>query len=78
MRDDAWPPYCRALLVASVASAARQFPGRGEQAPGRVHGVRKTLKEARAVARLFLPSLGEPARVTIAALAIVRRGRPRA
>ena len=73
MRDGAWPRYCRALLVASVASAARQFPGRGEQASERVHGVRKTLKEARAIARLFRPSLGEPARVTIAALAVVRR-----
>jgi CHAD domain-containing protein len=73
MRDDAWPLYCRSLLVASVASAARQFPGRGEQVPERVHGVRKTLKEARAIARFFLPSLGEPARVTIAALAVVRR-----
>ncbi len=73
MRKDAWPGHCRALLVASVASAARQFPGRGEQAPERIHGLRKTLKEARAIARLFLPSLGEPARVTIAALAVVRR-----
>ena len=73
MRDDAWPRHCRALLVASVASAARQFPGRGEHAPERVHGVRKTLKEARAIARLFRPSLGEPARVTMAALAVVRR-----
>jgi len=73
MRDQAWPLYCRALLVGSVASAARQFPGRREHAPERVHGLRKTLKEARAIARLFLPSLGEPARVTIAALAVVRR-----
>lgn len=73
MRDDVWPVYCRALLVVSLASAARQFPGRGEQAPERVHGVRKTLKEASAIARLFLPSLGEPARVTMAALAVVRR-----
>ncbi len=73
MRDDVWPEHCRALLVASVGSAARQFPGRDEQAPERVHGVRKTLKEARAITRLFRPSLGEPARVTIAALAVVRR-----
>ncbi len=73
MRDDVWPHYCRALLVACAVSAARQFPGRGEQEPERVHGLRKTLKEARAIARLFLPSLGEPARVTIAALAAVRR-----
>ena len=67
------PGYCRALLASSVASAAARFPGRGEDAPERVHGVRKTLKESRALARLFLPSVGEPARVTIAALAVVRR-----
>ena len=73
MRDDAWPRHCRVLLVGSATAAARQFPGRGEQAPERVHGVRKTLKEARAIARLFLPCLGEPARVTVAALAVVRR-----
>ncbi len=73
MRDEAWPLYCRKLLLDSVVSAARQFPGRGEQASERVHGVRKTLKEARAIARLFLPSLGETARVSIAALAVVRR-----
>jgi CHAD domain-containing protein len=73
MLGDVWPLYCRKLLLDSVASAARQFPGRGEQARKRVHGVRRTLKEARAIARLFQPSLGEPARVTIAALAVVRR-----
>jgi CHAD domain-containing protein len=73
MLGDVWPLYCRKLLLDSVVSAARQFPGRGEQARERVHGVRRTLKEARAIARLFLPSLGESARVTIAALAVVRR-----
>ena len=35
--------------------------------------MRKTLKEARAIARLFLHCVGEPARVTIAALAATRR-----
>ncbi len=73
MLADVWPGYCRALLASSVASAAARFPGRGEDAPERVHGVRKALKESRALARLFLPSVGEPARVTIAALAVVRR-----
>jgi CHAD domain-containing protein len=68
-----WPGYCRTLLASSVAAAAERFPGRGEEAPERVHSVRKTLKESRALARLFLPSVGEPARVTIAALAVVRR-----
>ena len=73
MQGHVWPQYCRSLLAASVAAAAARFPGRGEEAPDRVHAVRKTLKESRALARLFLPSLGEPARVTIAALAVVRR-----
>ncbi len=56
-----------------MAAAAAQFPGPGEEAPKRVHDVRKTLKEARAIARLFLHCVGEPARVTIAALAATRR-----
>ncbi len=73
MQTHTWPGYCRALLASSVAAAAERFPGRGEEAPERVHSVRKTLKESRALARLFLPSVGEPARVTIAALAVVRR-----
>jgi CHAD domain-containing protein len=73
VRAGAWPLHCQALLAASVRAAAQQFPGRGQQASERIHDVRKTLKEARAIARLFLPSLGEPARVTIAALAVTRR-----
>ena len=73
MRSDAWPQYCRAALVRSVSAAAARFPGPGEEAPKRVHDARKTLKEARAIARLFLHCVGEPARVTITALAATRR-----
>ena len=73
MRDDAWPQHCRAALVRSVSAAAAQFPNPGEEAPKRVHDVRKTLKEGRAIARLFLDCVGEPARVTITTLAATRR-----
>jgi CHAD domain-containing protein len=73
MPADAWAQYCRAALVRSVSAAAAQFPPPGEEAPKRVHNVRRTLKEARAIARLFLHCVGEPARVTIAALAVTRR-----
>ena len=73
MRSDAWPQHCRAALVQAVSVAATQFPGPGEEVPKRVHDVRKTLKEARAIARLFLQCVGEPSRVTIAALAATRR-----
>jgi CHAD domain-containing protein len=73
MAADAWPRHCRAALVRSVRAAAASFPAPGEEAPKRVHDVRRTLKEARAIARLFLPCVGEPARVTIAALAATRR-----
>jgi len=78
MRADAWPQHCRAALVRSVGAAAAQFPAPGEEAPKRVHNVRKTLKEARAIARLFLHCVGEPARVTMAALAATRRQTGRA
>ena len=77
MRPDAWPQFCRAALVRSVSAAAAQFPGPGQEAPKRVHDVRKRLKEARAITRLF-HCLGEPARVTIAALAATRRQTGRA
>src|ERR1700733_5377778 len=73
MRSDAWPEHCRAALVRSVGAAAAQFPGPGEEAPRRVHELRKILKEARAIARLFLDCVGEPARVTITTLAATRR-----
>src|SRR6202046_4233957 len=73
MRSDAWPEHCRAALARSVGAAAAQFPGPGEEAPKRVHDVRKIVKEARAIARLFLDSVGEPARVTITTLAATRR-----
>jgi CHAD domain-containing protein len=73
MRDDAWPQHCRAALVRAVGAAAAQFPGPGEEIPKRVHEVRKTLKEASAIARLFLYCVGEPARVTITTLAATRR-----
>jgi CHAD domain-containing protein len=73
MHSDAWPQYCRAALVRSVAAAAAKFPAPGEEAPKRVHDVRKTLKEARAIARIFLHCVGEPARVTITTLAATRR-----
>ena len=73
MRSDAWPQHCRAALVRAVSAAAAQFPGPGEEAPKRVHDVRKILKEARAIARLFLDCIGEPARVTITTLAATRR-----
>jgi CHAD domain-containing protein len=78
MRADAWAQYCRAALIRSVSVAAAHFPAPGEEAPERVHDVRKTLKEARAIARLFLRCVGEPARVTIAALAATRRQTGRA
>jgi len=78
MRADAWPQHCRAALIRSVRAAAAQFPCPGEEAPERVHDVRKKLKEARAVARLFLHCIGEPARVTIVALAATRRQTGRA
>jgi len=73
MCSDAWPQYCRAALVRSVAAAAAQFPGPGEDAPKPVHVARRTLKEARAIARLFRRCVGESARVTTASLAATRR-----
>lgn len=73
MAGGEWPRYCRALLLASVESAAKAFPAPPDRTGEAVHGLRRTLKQARALARLFR-EIGEPARVTIAALSSVRRG----
>jgi len=73
-----WAQYCRAALVRSAASAAAQCPVRDEAPPEKIHDLRKTLKEARAIGRLFLYGLGEPARVTVAALGTIRRQTGRA
>jgi CHAD domain-containing protein len=73
-----WAQYCRAALVRSAARAAAQCPGPGEALPEKTHALRKTLKQARAIGRLFLGGLGEPARVTNAALAAIRRQTGRA
>ena len=56
MRDQAWPLYCRALLVAFVASGRPS----SRAALNWCRSACKTLK-GRAIARFFLPSLGEPA-----------------
>jgi hypothetical protein len=77
MRSDAWPQHCRAALVRAVSSAAAQFPAPGEEAPKRVHDVRKILKEARAIARLFLDWVGEPGRGTLTTLAAISNPRPK-
>jgi CHAD domain-containing protein len=78
MEPDAWAQYCRGALLRSVAAAAAQLPRPGETAPERVHNLRKRLKQARAITRIFLPSLGEPVRVTMTALAATRRQTGRA
>lgn len=78
MGAHSWAHYCRAAFVRSVARAAARCPGPGEAPPEKIHDLRKTLKEARAIGRLFLGGLGEPARVTIAALAAIRRHTGRA
>ena len=72
-RKSGWPPHCRAALARSLRLAARQFPRAGEDEPTRVHDVRKTLKSAAALSRLFLDSIGAPAAATLESINATRR-----
>ena len=70
---DPWPEHCRRRLVAAVVRAADVFPEAGEDSGARIHDLRKALKAARAIARLFAPAIGPPAYEAISALEAARR-----
>jgi len=72
-RKSAWPPHCRAALARALRLASRQFPRAGEDEATRVHDVRKTLKAAAGLARLFADLVGAPAEATLAAINAARR-----
>ncbi len=72
-RKSAWPPHCRAALARALRLASRQFPRAGEDEATRVHDVRKTLKGAAGLARLFTDLVGAPAEATLAAINAARR-----
>ncbi len=56
-----WPLHCRAALVEAILAAADQFPHPGHDEADRIHDVRKTLKAAAGLSRLFTPFVGAPA-----------------
>ena len=60
-RPSPWPAHCRAALAQAIGLAARQFPRPGEDEATRVHDLRKTLKGAAGLARLFTEMVGPPA-----------------
>jgi CHAD domain-containing protein len=72
-RKSGWPPYCRAALARALRLASRQFPRAGEDEATRVHDVRKTLKGAAGLARLFADLVGAPAEATLEAINAARR-----
>jgi CHAD domain-containing protein len=72
-RKSGWPPHCRAALARALRLASRQFPRAGEDEATRVHDVRKTLKGAAGLARLFTDLVGAPAEATLAAINAARR-----
>jgi CHAD domain-containing protein len=77
-KTDPWPEHCRRRLIAAVLEAADLFPHSGEDSGTRIHDSRKSLKEARAAARLFALAVGPPAYETVSALESVRRQTGRA
>ena len=72
-RKSGWPPHCRAALARALRLASRQFPRAGEDEATRVHDVRKTLKGAAGLARLFTDLVGAPAEATLDAINAARR-----
>ena len=72
-RKSGWPPHCRAALARALRLASRQFPRAGEDEATRVHDVRKTLKAAAGLARLFGDLVGAPAQATLEAINAARR-----
>ncbi|MGD0764554.1 MAG: CHAD domain-containing protein [Roseiarcus sp.] len=73
-----WPLHCRAALVEAILAAADQFPHPGQDKANRIHDVRKTLKGAAGLARLFTPLVGAPASQVLGALEAARRSVGRA
>ena len=68
-----WPQHCRILLVAAIRLAADQFPHPGDDGAQRVHNVRKTLKQAAGLARLFIPPVGPSAADAVKTINATRR-----
>ncbi len=73
-----WPLHCRAALVEAIVAAADHFPHPGQDKADRIHDVRKRLKGAAALARLFTPFVGAPAYQALHALGTARRSVGRA
>ncbi len=68
-----WPLHCRAALIAAILAAADQFPRPGGDEAERIHDVRKTLKGAAALARLFFVLVGAPAHQALEVINAARR-----
>jgi CHAD domain-containing protein len=60
-------------LVKAILAAADQFPHPGQDEANRIHHVRKTLKGAAGLSRLFTPFVGAPAYQALNALNAARR-----
>ena len=72
-RPSPWPAYCRAALAQAIGLAAQRFPRPGKDEATRIHDVRKTLKGAAALARLFTGSVGPRAYAALSAIDAARR-----
>jgi hypothetical protein len=73
-----WPVHCRTALIEAILAAADQFPHPGEDEANRIHDLRKTLKSAAGLARLFTPLVGAPAFQALSLVQATRRSVGRA
>jgi CHAD domain-containing protein len=68
-----WRQHCRAALAGAIRLAADQFPHPGDDKAERIHDVRKTLKQAAGLSRLFIPLVGPPAAEALKTINATRR-----
>jgi CHAD domain-containing protein len=71
--SDPWPGFWRRRLIAAILAAADAFPHPGQDDGKRIHEARKTLKEARALAKLMTAMIGPPAYDALRELDSARR-----
>lgn len=71
--SDPWPGFWRRRLIAAILAAADAFPFPDQDDGARIHQARKTLKDARALAKLMTGVIGPPAYDALRELESARR-----
>jgi len=68
-----WMAHARAALTHSLRAAAKRFPHPGEDEATAIHDLRKELKRAASLSRLFAPIVDAPAHAALDVINAARR-----